>query len=217
MEMKRKTLAILMVFMFFTIPFSFAQAGNINNEQISDTVSVEIESFNDDSSFTTETLKLTEEELIDFENILSILMDRVQSAGNLDEIFNILDNFANQNSMIKSIIIRLISSLKNLKHRGFVMSLGHSLKLNPFKKNIYKIRENSKFWFYINGGKTEDRTIILKPFSLKFDILKGLQIGRMSRFFGIYIFIAKKFPQRSTTFFMGTAQRINGLDFFSFR
>ena len=97
------------------------------------------------------------------------------------------------------------------------MSLGHSLKLNPFKKNSYKIRQNSKFWFYINGGKTEDRTIILKPFSLKFDILKGLQIGRMSGFFGIYIYIAKKFPQRCTTFFIGTARKINGLDIFSSR
>lgn len=217
MEMKRKILAILMVFMFFTIPISFAQASMINQEQGNDTVSLEIASFNEDSSFNTDIISLSEEELADFENILSVLMDRIQSAGNLDEVSNILDNFANQNGIIKSIITRLISSLKNLRYRGFVMSLGHRLRLNPFKKNSYKIRQNSKFWFYTNGGKTEDRTIILKPFSLKFDILRGLQIGRMSGFFGIYIYIAKKFPQKSTTFFIGTARRINGFDILSSR
>lgn len=217
MEMKEKILAILMVFMFFTIPISLAQASMINQEQGNDTVSLEIASFNEDSSFNTDIIRLSEEELADFENILSVLMDRIQSAGNLDEVSNILDNFANQNGIIKSIITRLISSLKNLRYRGFVMSLGHRLRLNPFKKNSYKIRQNSKFWFYTNGGKTEDRTIILKPFSLKFDILRGLQIGRMSGFFGIYIYIAKKFPLKSTTFFIGTARRINGFDILSSR
>ena len=217
MEMKRKILAILMVFMFFTIPISLAQASMINQEQGNDTVSLEIASFSEDSSFNTDVIRLSEEELADFENILSVLMDRIQSAGNLDEVSNILDNFANQNGIIKSIITRLISSLKNLRYRGFVMSLGHRLRLNPFKKNSYKIRQNSKFWFYTNGGKTEDRTIILKPFSLKFDILRGLQIGRMSGFFGIYIYIAKKFPLKSTTFFIGTARRINGFDILSSR
>lgn len=217
MEMKRKILAILMVLMFFAIPFSFAQASNTNEEQGNNSVAVEIASFNEDDSLTSETFTLKDGELAEFENILSVLMDRVQTAGNWNEILSILDNFADQRGIIKSIITRLISSLKNLRYRGFVMSLGHNLRLNLFKKNSYKIRQNSKFWFYINGGKTKDRTIILKPFSLKFDILKGIQFGHMSNFFGIYIYIAKKFPQKSTTFFMGTAGRINGRQFLSFR
>ena len=50
MEMKRKILAILMVLMFFTIPVSFAQASNTNEEQGNNSVAVEIASFNEDSS-----------------------------------------------------------------------------------------------------------------------------------------------------------------------
>ncbi|KYK19966.1 hypothetical protein AYK24_10795 [Thermoplasmatales archaeon SG8-52-4] len=217
MEMKRKILAILMVLMFFSIPLSFAQASMTGEGQDNDNVAVEIASFNEDNSLVTEIFKLSKEELTEFENILSVLMDNIQSAGNRDDALSILENLIDQKGIIKSIITRLILSLKNLRHRGFVMSFGHGFKFNPFKKNSYKIRQNSKFWIYTNGGKTEDRTIILKPFSIKFDILKGIQIGRMANFFGIYIFIAKKFPQKSTTFFMGTARKINGKQFFSFR
>ena len=42
-------------------------------------------------------------------------------------------------------------------------------------------------------------------------VLKGLQIGFMSRFIGLYLFVARKLPEKSYTFFMGTARRINGI------
>jgi hypothetical protein len=217
MKWKRKILAFLMVLMFFLIPFSFAQASNTNEESVNEPVAIEIGSFNEDNSFTSEIFTMTNEELVEFENILSSLMDKIQSEGNFEGILKILDNLADQQGIIKSIILRLIMSLKTLKYRGFVVSLGHNLRLNLFKKNSYKIRQKSKFWFYTNNKNSQDRTIIVKPFSLKFDILRGLQFGRMTNFLGVFIYIAKKFPQKSTTFFIGTASRINGRQLFSFK
>ena len=217
MKMKRKILAIWMVLIFLAIPFSFAQASETSKERSNESVSIEMVALNEDGAFITEIFTMTEVELAEFESIISALMDRFQSASSLEEVLNIFNNLPEQRGIITKIISKLLSSLKNLRNRGFVISLGHGFKLNPFKKNSFKIRQKSTFWYYSGSEQITDRTIYLKPFALKFKILKGVQFGRMSNFFGIYIFISKKFPKKCTTFFMGTARNINGIEFFSFK
>ena len=216
MKVKKKVLAILMVLMFFAIPFSFAQAGDTIGEQNNSTVSVEMAAVNEDGSFSTEIFTMNEGELAEFESTVSNIMDAIESTSSWEEILSIFDNLPQQQGIISSLIGFLLSRLRNLKNRGFVISLGHSLKLNPFKKSSFKIRQRAKFWYYSKGSILKDRTIILKPFALKLQILTGRQLGRMTSFWGIYIFIAKRFPQKCTTFFMGTARTINGRELFSF-
>ena len=201
-----------MVFLLFAISFSIAQASEVNEEgENSEIATVELATLNEDGILTTETVSISEKELAEFESRISTLMDSIQSATSWEEIINIFDNFPKQSGIITSIILKILSKFKQLRTRGFVISLGHSFKLNPFKKNSFKIREKSTFWRYSNGGKIKDRTVIINPLAFNIKILKGLQFGHMSNFFGIYIYIAKKFPQKSTTFFMGTARRINGI------
>jgi hypothetical protein len=216
MKMKKKVLAILMVLMFFAIPFSFAQAGDTTWEQSNSTISVEMVTLNEDGSFITEIFTMTGEELAEFESTVANIMDAIESTSTWEEILNIFENLPQQQGIISSIISFLLSRLRNLRNRGFVFSLGHSYKLNPFKKSGFKIRQRSKFWYYTNGAILKDRTIILKPFAIKLQILTGRQLGRIASFWGVYIYIAKRFPQKSTTFFMGTARSINGRELFSF-
>lgn len=210
--MRRKILAIWMVFLLFAISFSIAQASEVNEEgENSETATVELSTVNEDGILTTETVSISEEELAELENIISTLMDSIQSATSWEEVENIIDNLPKTNGIIMTIILRLLSKFKLFRSRGFVISRGHSFKLNPFKKNGFKIRQKFTFWHYSNGGEIKDRTIIIQPLAFKLKTLRGLQFGYMSNFFGIYIYIAKKFPQKSTTFFMGTARRINGI------
>jgi hypothetical protein len=212
MKMKKKVLAILMVLMFFAIPFSFAQAEETTVGKNNSMIEVEIATVNEDGSFITEIFTMTKAELAEFESTISTIISAIVSSSSLEEILNIFDNLPQQQGLIKNIIKILISGLRNLKNRGFVISQGQSYKLNPLKKNSFKIRHRTKFWYYSSGT-----TMILKPFRLKFDLLRGRQYGLMSNFLGFYIYIAKSFPQKSRTIFMGTARSINCRELFSLR
>ena len=210
--MKKKIMAIWIILLLVAIPYNIAQASeNQNNEQNNETLFVEVVDVNEDGIITNETISISEEGLAELENTISILMDNILSTNSWEKLENIIDNLPKTNGIITSIILKIISRFKLLSSRAIVISLGHSYKLNPFRKNLFRLRQKFTFWLYSNEGKTEDRTIILRPFALKLRIIRGLQFGFMKNFFGIYIYIAKKFPQKSTTFFMGTARRINGI------
>jgi len=208
--MKRKIMAIWVILLLIGIPTCITQASETQaNEQSNETVSIEMVYINEAGTLTTETLSISEEELAEFENTISIIMDKIQSATSWEELQNIINNLPIKNGIITSLILKILSKFKLLISRGLIISLGHSFKLNPFKRNSFKLRQRLIFWYYT--GKTSDRTIILQPLAFKMKILKGLQFGYMSKFFGIYIFIAKKLPQKSLTFFIGTVRRTNGI------
>ena len=192
------------------IPSCITQASETQaNEQSNGTVSIELVGVSEDGAITAETISISEEELAELENTISIIMDKIQSATSWEELQNIINNLPIKNGIITSLILKILSKFKLLISRGLIISLGHSFKLNPFKRNSFKLRQRLIFWYYT--GKTSDRTIILQPLAFKMKILKGLQFGYMSKFFGIYIFIAKKLPQKSLTFFIGTVRRTNGI------
>jgi len=215
MKMKRKILAICVILLLVTIPFGIVQASETyEKEQNNETISVEITTFESDGITTTETVVLSEEELAGLENTVSILIERIQSAKNWEEIEGIIDNLPKANGIIFSIIFRILSKFRLFRNRAFVISSGHGYKFNPFKKSAVKIRKTFTFWHYSSGKILKDRTIFFKPLAFKMKILKGLQFGFMTRFTGIYIFVARRLPQKSYTFFMGTAGRINGIDVF---
>jgi hypothetical protein len=216
MKNKKKLIAVLLVFLLFAIPINIAQASKSNEEQKNASVIVELATVNEGKIFSTKIFPIEKEELAEFEKSISILMDNVQSATSWEEIVNIIENLPSNNGIIASIIQKILLKIKQSRIRGFVLSFGHSFKLNPFRKNSFKIREESAFWRCSNGGKIKDRTIIIKPLAFKIKKLEGLQFGHMSNFFGIYIYIVRKFPEKSTTFFMGTARRINGIQLFPF-
>ena len=211
--MKRKIMAIWIILLLVIIPFGIVQAGETyqkvdNNE----TVTVEISTLQSDKILATETIFLSEKELVELENLITKLMDWIESVSSWEELESFLNNLPVKSGIIQSLITKLLSKLSLFRSRAFVISSGHGYKFNPFKKSDFCIRKKLSFWHYSNGEGVQDRTILIQPLSFKMKILKGLQIGFMTRFFGIFIFVAKNLPEKSYTFFMGTAGRINGLE-----
>jgi len=91
MKMKKKIMAIWMVFLFVAIPFSFAEAGETQAiQENNETISIELATLNDDNILSIEAITISEEELIELENTISILMDKIESASSWEEIENII-------------------------------------------------------------------------------------------------------------------------------
>ena len=209
--MKNKILAISTILLLLTIPFGVVGANELQATQQSEqSMSIEIGILDEDNSISVETLTLDEEELIELEEMITVLMNEIESAENWQEIESILNNHKT-NGIIGTIITRLLSKLSLFRSRGFVISSGHFYKLNPFKKSRIKLHKGFGFWHYSSGKIFKDRTIIIKPLQFNIKILKGIQFGFMYKFFGIYIIIPKKIPDKSYSFFMGTTKRINGI------
>lgn len=209
MKRKRKIMAVWVVLLLFAIPFSIAQA--TENIQNNDTATVEIATFLSNGITTTETLVLSEDELAEFENTISILIDRIQSATSWEEIENIIENLPVPKGVIMQLIFKILSKFIPFRNRAFVISNGQGYELNPLRKNSFKIRQKFSFWHYSNGGIKNSKTIFFKPMSFKMKVLTGMQIGFMSRFTGIYIYYSRNLPEKSTTLFLGTAARIYGM------
>lgn len=220
MEMKRKIIAILAVLLLFAIPFNVAQAGEIQNEE---TTSVEIGDINENGDLITETFSLPEEQLVELEAVLSVISEKIGSANSLQEIENIIQNIQIKSgisgtivskiiSIITTFIRKIITTFRLFFDRSLVFSSGHGYRLNPLKHTeLFKITKKFAFWHYSNKGAIKDRTIIFRLRGLKMRILTGGQFGWMRNFFGLYIYIARRIPRMSYTFFMGTARRINGI------
>ena len=211
--MKRKILAIWIILLLITIPFGIVQADE-TYQTVDDkkTVTVELSAFELHENLATETVVLSEKELVELENVITKLMDLIESVSSWEELEKIINNFPVKSGIIKTLITKILSKFSLFRSRAFVISTGHGYKFNPFKKSDFSIRKKLTFSHYSNGEKIQDRTIFIQPLSFKIKILKGLQIGFMTRFIGIYIFIARKLPEKSYTFFIGTAGRINGLE-----
>lgn len=211
MKGKRKIVAIFVILLLITISLGIVEASETHKiTENNETISIQISTLSSDGILKTETIILSDEELVEFENMISNLIDKIQSTESLEEIKGIINSILEGNKLgIFSIIKTLFSKI--LVGRTYVISSGHGYKFNPLRKGAIKIRKKLSFWRYSSGEMLNDRTIILKPLALKMRVLKGSQFGIMTRFTGIYIYVARKFPQKSYTFFMGMARRINGI------
>jgi hypothetical protein len=210
MKVKRKFMAIFLILLLI-IPLGIVQAG-VNNEKYEDknTISVQLTSLDLDENQKTEIVYLSEEELIEFEETITNLIDKIEASESWEEVQGIIDNFLKGNNLgIFNTIKNLL--FKFLPFRTYIISSGRGFKLNPFKKGSTKIRKSLSFWHYSSGKLFKDRTVIIKPLSLKLKILKGLQAGIMTGFKGIFIYVARRFPQKSYTFFMGMTRRVYGI------
>lgn len=208
--MKKKILAICTLLLLVSIPFGIGGASELQlSDQNDEIISIEISDFDGQDIVTTEILTMSEKELVEFEETVSNLMDSIQAAESWEELENIFSNFQ-RGGIIGSIISNLFPKL--FRRRGFVISHGHFLKLNPFKKSQFKIIKGLTFWHYSSGSILKDRTIILKPLQFKMKILTGRQIGFMSNLLGTYIFVSRNFPTKSYSFFIGTSRSIGGIE-----
>jgi len=171
-----------------------------------------------DGSVTIEKFTLSEQELKELEVMLSEFMEKIQSATDHNDVMNILNTFLVNRHPTLSFILKPLSSYKMFRNRVFIASQGWSYKLNPFKNSSAEIYKLFNFWHYTNRSEfgMPSGTFILRHGNL-FDtdakFLRGIQIGMMTRFRGIYVYIARPLSEKSYTFFMGTAHHVVGLDF----
>jgi hypothetical protein len=209
MKMK-KIIAICLLLLLMAVPNTFAEASSSSDiAQNNRDNSIILTTIQEDGTSTTEEIISSEEEIVTLKNTLSTLIQRASFAKNWQRLQDIISNLINSNNPILSKMFKPLIKFRPLLNRALVISLGHNFKFNPFKNNL-KIRKKLGFWHYSSGKIIKDRTIIFKPLALKLKVLSGAQIGFMARFVGIYIFIPRKIPEKSFTFFMGTARRIKG-------
>lgn len=210
MKMK-KIMAICLLLLLMAIPSSTAEAGVANdNVQNDEGKSVIYTAFLSDGSSTTDKLLVSEEDVVELKNHLSTLLKEIINVKNWGGLNSIIDKFkANKNPIISK-ILQPLGIFNLFRSRAFVISLGHGYAFNPFKNNL-KIRKKIDFWHYSSGKFLKARTVILKPLALKMKLLTGFQIGVMTHFIGLYIMIPRHLPEKSYTFFIGTARRINGI------
>ena len=212
MKMKKKIMAIWVVLLLIAISCSIAEAGETTTEQESYTV--EISTVEEDGSEIFETVELSEAELAEFETTISEIFEKVQSADGLEQVKEIFQKLLGHRSSLIGTIAKVFLRAKTSRSRALVLSHGKSYDYNILRQSKIKIRNKIQFWHYGSSrtiGKA--RTFILKPLALDFDVLSGSQVGLMTKFTGLYIHISKRLPKQSSTFFIGTARHIRGMDF----
>lgn len=188
------------------------------NELQDEVLNIECALLDLDGSVTIEKFSLSEQEFNELEVMLSEFMEKIQSATDRNDVINIINTFFEDKHPILSFILKPLNIYKMFRNRAFVVSQGWSYKLNPFKDNSVEMYKPFNCWYYSDQSKFEmlSRTFILRHgrlLDMDIECLRGMQIGMMTRFKGIYIYVAQPSPEKSYTFFMGTAHHIMGLDF----
>ena len=103
-------------------------------------------------------------------------------------------------------------SMRNIKQkRAFILSSGYTKLLIPKILPKFKLHKFRTSWLY-NAHPVLSKTIIIDLFPPKVKILKGMQIGMMKRFIGVYIQIPKPLKREIHTIFFGHAKKITSID-----
>jgi len=216
MKIKRKIMAIGIAMLFVAISISHAEAGNSSNNVENEPILLEFGSIAPDGTFSTDTLFISEEDLAELEEAVSVIMNNIESTNNFDwgSLRELLEKIFGREGILFGRLLEIFSKFKLSKTRGFVVSSGHGRDLSIRDSFSFNIRKNIAIWHYNSRKLFNDRTIIVKPFALKLKILKGRQVGIMRNFFGLYFSVSRGFLRDSYTFFMGTARHINGFEVF---
>ena len=215
----RKMIVMVIIVLFVGLSVGSVNALEFPEDEMQDeVVNIEYALVDLNGSVTVEKFTLSEQELKELEVMLSEFMEKIQSTTDHNDFMNILNTFLMNRYPGLSSILKPLSSYKIFRDRVFIASQGWSHKLNPFKNSSAEIYKLFNFWHYTNRSEfgMPSGTFILRHGSL-FDtdakFLRGIQIGMMTRFKGIYVYIARPLSDKSYTFFMGTANYVVGLDF----
>jgi hypothetical protein len=148
-----------------------------------------------------EKFTLSKQEFKELEVMLSEFMEKIQSATNRNDVMNILNTFLMNRHPALSFILKPLNSYKMFRNRVFVVSQGSGHKLNPFKNSSAEIYKLFNFWHYTNRSEFGilSGTFILRHgrlFDTDAKCLCGIQVGMMTRFIGIYIYVARPLTEK---------------------
>jgi len=216
---KRKIIVMGVIALFVGLSIGPVNAIEFpENERKDEVVNIEYALVDLDGTVIIEKFTLSEREIKEFEVMLSEFMEKIQSATNNNEAMNIINTFLKDRHPVLSIILKPINSYKMFRNRVFIVSQGWSHKLNLFKNNSADIYKLFNFWHYSNRSNfgIPSGTFFLRHgrlFNTDAKFLRGIQVGMMTRFRGLHVYIARPLPEKSYTFFIGSAHHIVGLDF----
>lgn len=168
----------------------------------------------------TEKISLNEKALEKFEKLIKEFIDSLRNAKSSAEANKAVATFytgCHHLGLLRYFIfIRPIAYFRLIPCCSFIVSKGYGYRLLPFKYSSVRIYKPLTIWHYTNiyrfGVVYPSRTVIIRwlPFHVK--TLTGVQMGFMTNFLGIYIYIAKPLPKKSFTFFMGFARHAAGIE-----
>jgi hypothetical protein len=210
MKIKRKTIAIVIVLLLVVMTFNIVEANDKTKENKTiETSSIKIISFEKDGSIVTDSIQLSEEEIGHLEEYLTKIIEKISldEEWNVISLFNLFKYFLKNNIFIR-FFKKIINIIKDIFNNPFIVSIGRCLKLNPFKRSSVKFRTGFSFWRYSSGS-----TFVFTPLGLNSRFYHGRQFGSMRGFIGVYMFFARSYPEKSTTFFIGHAKNVNVFQF----
>jgi hypothetical protein len=213
----KSILAISIVVLFIGMSFNPVTANEISDED--QTYTLKLATIADDGSTDVIETTLTETEFSGFLENLEKIDQLLEKATSREEVMDIIRTFPffNGKHPILSWLLNLFSIYQLPRSRAFVFSHGWGYKINPLKGNIVDMYRPFTMWQYSSRSRftipipAKSFIIRFSPFDINF--LQGTQVGFMTRFIGLYIHISQPLPQKSYTFFLGSARHIGGLDF----
>lgn len=212
MKKKYGIIAIGIMALFLSLAFSPATAQDMKDTD-DEKVFLEYSYVSEDGSRIFEKLKITQEDLEELQTKLSEIFEKIKNKFDFCKIKAMIYKIKllAKYPKLRELTLKLIKIMPR-KTSAFVMSYGSCYKLNPLRKTELKIRNKFTMWRYSGQTTVQPRTYILRPFRKDFDVLKGMQVGFMTKFTGLYIYLAQKMPKMSYTFFIGNARFIQGFD-----
>jgi len=213
----QKGMILAIVALFISVsaaPIMIAES-QIQEEQ---TIPVEITSVQQNGIYTTETFKLTTDEVTSVITKIQEINDAVNNAKDRFSLIDILLDLLKGNSnnpLLSRIIQMMLGNGINLDQK-FIASAGWGLNLNPLKEMKTDFMRPLTFWHYApmsDAMQVPSTTAVLQfnP-TFEFKTAIGGQIGFMFRFKGIYVHIPAQYPTQSFTFFAGTAKQIINIE-----
>ncbi len=213
--MKRKIIAISIILIFVGLSFSSANASIKKENKKEELVTLLYQTIKSDGLIIEESVDLTKDEANTFQKVLTEIIDKTQTNDNSEKILDKIKDFLKEKYLeIYNKVKELLNNIESRISKTYIISYGKSYKLNPFKKTEVKLTKKFSSWYYYcKEGLIKGKTLMFKPLKLKAEVLKGPQFGFMTDFKGIYLYIAKKIPEQSFTFFFGSASKVIGFDF----
>jgi len=205
--MKQKIIAFGVIFILVSITFSSINATDVNDKDQG--IILKLSAFKPDGSLIDKIVYLKEKEYDLLENILEKTFKEIDENEN-DSIIEILMDFLKEKlPYLYEIIDTIIDKIDNRLSRTTICSYGQGYKFNPLKKTqvTFSLRQKrSGYFHYSADSKITGRTYLKYPYGARPIVIKGKQLGYMDGFVGLYIYVAKQFPNHSFTFFAGKAR-----------
>jgi len=221
--MKKYTpvLVLGVVLLFFGITASPIVADNHKE----DTVTISF--VEEDTVLSTQTLVLTATDLKELDNMLSELLEQIQSAPDYDTALSIIEDYmmkCNRNPKLSTLFSFLMKTMFNPREfysfspfmqNVVVMSSGYTNNIFSVRGTRIHMHRFLLFWFYSSNSNllVSSITSIMDPYPFSIKTMTGRQVGLLRGFTGVYITQHSNMANKDYTYFMGHARCVLGYDF----